>query len=129
MLLLAYDASPPAERALLHAAELVGQHGKVIVINVIPIQSVSARLETVSDRQRSRQAQILRAATTQLSRRGLASETIEAAGDPATEILAAAEATHADLIVVGRGGHRHLLHGSLSGRLVRGASCDVLVVH
>lgn len=129
MLLLAYDASPPAERALLHAAELVRPDSKVIVINVIPVQSVSARLETVSDKQRARQEKILRDATAQLARRGLTIETIEAAGDPATEILAAAEATNADMIVVGRGGNRRLLHSSLSGRLVRGASCDVLVVH
>jgi len=128
-ILLAYDASPSAQRALEHAAELIRHRGNIGVINVIPIQSISARLETVSDDERERQARILREAKATLARRGLTSETFEAAGDPATEILAAADATHADVLVVGRGGQRRLVPGSLSSRLVRAASCDVLVVH
>ena len=51
-------------------------------------------------------------------------------GDVAAEILTAAERIGADVIVVAR--HRrhapHLL-SSVSGRIVRSASCDVLVVH
>ena len=51
-------------------------------------------------------------------------------GDPTTEILAAAQQTGADVIVVAR--HRakvpHAL-GTVSGRIVRRAHCDVLVVH
>jgi nucleotide-binding universal stress UspA family protein len=129
VVLLAYDASPSAERALQHAADLIRHGGSIGVINVIPIQSISARLETVRDDERARQARILNEATASLARRGLTSEVFEAAGDPATEILAAAAATHADVLVVGRGGSRKLLpHGSLSSRIVRGASCDVLVV-
>jgi nucleotide-binding universal stress UspA family protein len=128
MLLLAYDGSPVAKRALRHAAMLVGRGGKVAVINVIPVQSVSSRLETVTDAERSRQASTLREAGVALGRFGIEPELIEAVGDPATEILAAAEETRAKTIVVGRSERRHLGHGSLDSRLVRGAQADVLVV-
>ena len=127
--LLAYDASPPAQRALQHAAQLLRRPGELTVVNVIPTQSISARLESVTDKQRARQARILHEATASLARRGLATQTIGAAGDPATEILTAAEMTKADVLIVGSDGHRRPLHGSLSSRLVRAARCDVLVVH
>ena len=51
----------------------------MLVINVIPVQSVTSRLETVDDGQRARQAQILRDATIQLARRDRRTRTIEAA--------------------------------------------------
>jgi nucleotide-binding universal stress UspA family protein len=127
--LLAYDGSPVAKRALRHAATLVGRGGKLAVINVIPVQSISARLETVTDDERSRQASILREARVALRRFGIEPELIEAVGDPATEILAAAEESAAKTIVVGRSQRRHLAHGSLDSRLVRSAQADVLVVH
>jgi nucleotide-binding universal stress UspA family protein len=128
VLLLAYDGSPVARRALEHAATLVGRGGKLAVVNVIPLQSVSSRLETVSDDERSRQASILREARAALGRYGIEPQLIEAVGDPVTEILAAAAATNAGTIVVGRSEGRHLTHGSLDSRLVRAAQADVLVV-
>lgn len=129
MLLLAYDGSPVARRALEHAATLVGRGGEVAVINVIPFQSISSRLETVTDEERSRQESTLREARVALRRYGIDPQLIEAVGDPVTEILAAAEATNAGTIVVGRSERRHLAHGSLDSRLVRGAQADVLVVY
>ena len=128
MFLVAYDGSPAANLALHHAAALVGPGGEVAVINVFPVQSVSSRLETVSDRERSRQAGLLHDAELQLRRHGIEPRMIAAAGDPATEILAAAEATNAGTIVVGRSHRRHLMHGPLASKLVRRAHCDVLVV-
>jgi nucleotide-binding universal stress UspA family protein len=71
VLLLAYDGSPVAKRALEHAATLVGRGGELAVVNVIPVRSVSSRLETVSDDERSRQASILREARAALGRRGI----------------------------------------------------------
>lgn len=128
-LLLAYDDSPAADRALEHAANLAKHGDELIVINVIPVQSISARLETVTESERARQTSILLRAEALLAREGIEVRTIEAVGDPCTEILAAAEAAKVGTIVVGRGGRGHLLRGSVSGRLVRAARCDVLVVH
>lgn len=101
------------------------------VINVISAQSVSSRLGTVSDNERTTQDHLLRGAENLLARRGVNADLTRAAGDPATEILSAAATIGADVIVVGRskGLAPHLVHRSLSTTLVRRAACDVLVVH
>jgi nucleotide-binding universal stress UspA family protein len=52
-------------------------------------------------------------------------------GDPAREILAAAERLSASLIVLGRhraGGVRRQLLGTVADRVLRGSSCSVLIV-
>jgi nucleotide-binding universal stress UspA family protein len=128
-IMVAYDGSPAARRALLDAADLAGRGGRVTVISVIPIQSISARLETVSDAARDRQRRLLGEAQTLLRRRDVEADVIEAAGDPLTEILAAADAAGTGTLVVGRDARRgpHL-HRALADGLVRRARCDVLVV-
>lgn len=129
-ILVAYDGSNEAERALMHAAELVGPDGSVSVVNVIPVQSISSRLETVSETQRDRQRKILRDASRILSAQQVDIVPIEAAGDPVREIREAAETTGAEMIVIGRHrGVHQLVPGSVSARLMRSAPCDVLVVH
>jgi len=130
VILVAYNGSPEARRALLHSADLVGAGDRLAVVNVIPSQSVSARLETVSDEERKQQARLLSEAKSLLSDRGVEMQAIAVAGDPVTEIRAAAETSGADILVVGQEqGARHLIHSSVSKRLIRRAPCDVLVVH
>jgi nucleotide-binding universal stress UspA family protein len=129
-ILVGYDGSEAARRALVHAAELVGRGGTVDVINVITAQPVSARIETLSDRERSRQRKLLQEAKLLLGEWDVGMTPVKAVGDPATEIRTAAEESGAAIVVVGRGsGVRRLIHGSVSTRLVRQAPCDVLVVH
>ena len=129
--LVAYDGSEPARHAVEHAAGLVGRGGTVTVVNVVNAQSVSSRLETVSEKERATQNRLLREAEKLLARRGVNANLMPAAGDPATEILSAAATIAADVIVVGRrqGLTPHLVHRSLSSTLVRRAAPDVLVVH
>jgi nucleotide-binding universal stress UspA family protein len=127
-ILVAYDGSEPAHRGLLHAAGMAGNGGRVTVVNVIPVQGVSARLETVSDAQDAKQRRLLHEAHSLLAKRGVKAELVGVAGDPVTEILAAAEKAGAGTIVVGRKRGRRAFHGHLGDRLVRRATCDVLVV-
>ena len=52
-------------------------------------------------------------------------------GRPENEIVARANATHADLIVMGthgRSGLAHALLGSVAERVVRHTSCPVLII-
>jgi nucleotide-binding universal stress UspA family protein len=129
LILVAYDGSESARRALDHAAAYTLPGSHVFVVNVIREQSVSSRLETVSDEQRTKQRRLLREAESVLARHGVAARPVAVAGEPAAEILAAAQATGARLLVVGSDGRRHLVRRSLSARLARDAACDVLIVH
>ena len=127
--MVAYDGSSAARRALVHAGDLVGRTGTVAVVNVIPIQSVSARLQTVSDAQRRRQRELLDEARSLLASHSVHSELVAACGNPYPEILDAAEGYGSQILVVGRGRRwRHTLSGSLAIRLAGRARCDVLVV-
>jgi nucleotide-binding universal stress UspA family protein len=130
-MIVAYDGSEAARRALDRAARLAGRGSVVDVVNVIPAQSVSSRLVTITDEQDRVQKRLLREAGAVLARSGVRANLIPAAGDPATEILSAADASEADVIVVGR---RRKLRGRrlrepLSTRLSRRTTRDVLVVH
>jgi nucleotide-binding universal stress UspA family protein len=128
--LVGYDGSDGARRALVHAAELVGRGGSLDVINVITAQPVSARIESLSDRDRSRQRKLLHEAKVVLGEWEVGMTPLKAVGDAATAIRTAAEEGGAGIVVVGRGnGIGRLIHGSVSTRLVRHAPCDVLVVH
>ena len=129
-ILVGYDGSEAARRALVHAAELVGRGGTVDVINVITVQPVSARIESLNDAERGAQRKLLQEAKMVLGEWDVGMTPVKAVGDPATEIRTAAAESGAGIIVVGRGsGLRRLIHGSVSTRLVRQAPCDVLVVH
>lgn len=127
--LVAYDDSPEARRALEHAIALTEPGGRLTVINVIPAQAVSSRLQTISDDRRKRQEHLLRGTQRRLAQRGIKASVLTAVGDPLTEILAAADALEASTLVVGRRLGRHVLHSSLGDRLVKRARCDVLIVH
>ncbi len=127
--LVGYDGSENARRALVHAADLVGRGGSVDVIHVISAQPVSASVDALGN-ERRRQDKLLREARMLLDERHVQMTAIRAVGDPATEIRASADGIGAGIIVVGKGsGLRRVIHGSVSTRLVRQAPCDVLVVH
>jgi nucleotide-binding universal stress UspA family protein len=124
--LIAYDGSPEAKRALHEAARLArGGHG-IAVVHVIPVQSVSSRLVSLPEDKQAQHRHLLAEALRLLAKEGVEAEIVEAAGDPLTEILAAVESLGARLVAVGGRPH-HFRHG-LGDRLVRRAHCDVLVV-
>jgi len=129
VVVVAYDGSAAAGRALAYAADLAKPDGTVVVVNVIEVSGVGARLETVSAAERARQRQVLREARAVLSNRHVAVRVVPAAGDVYAEVLAAAAESDADVIVSGRGKHDagHPLHRPLGLRLARGAGRDVFV--
>jgi nucleotide-binding universal stress UspA family protein len=126
--LVVYDGSAEARGALVRVAEVAGRDALVGVVNVMAEPGVSSRLAPYVE-ERHHQERLLDDAERFLAARGIAVRRIAAVGSVATEALAAAQRMRADLIVVARH-HTRLpqLLGSVSGRVVRGASCDVLVV-
>jgi nucleotide-binding universal stress UspA family protein len=127
--LVAYDGSSAARRALLRAAEVVERGGSVGVVNVMPEPGISCRLAPFTE-ERAHQARLLDEAGELLAGRGVAAEPVAAVGSAAAEIVAAAERMGARLVVIP--GRRSRLPartlGSVAGAVARSAPCDVLVV-
>ena len=131
-ILFAYDGSPEARRSLRYAARL-GEGDTVAVISVLPVLIEAPRTSDYVDptADRGEQQRQLEEARGLLAATGADVETIGVVGNPAEEIIRAAESRDVELIVLGRQG-RHtverFLMGSVSDRVVRHAPCDVLVV-
>jgi nucleotide-binding universal stress UspA family protein len=112
-IIVGYDGSEGARRALDRAAELMGYGGSLAVVYVVP-SSGNANGYHLLDEARAL-----------LNDRLLSARTVERFGDPTQELVQAARELHADLLVIGDGetGPR-----SVGTRLIHEAPCDVLIV-
>lgn len=136
-IVVGYDDSEAAKRALERAAELATAFGaKVIVTSVAPmlVGAAAARgigpLDPADPPELHREE--LRAAAAFLSSRRIDAEYDLELGEPAEQILELAARRNADLVVVGSREAsllERLFDPSVSGAVQRRARCDVLVVH
>jgi universal stress protein A len=84
-----------------------------------------------ADASRTQHDQLAREMTAEFQHAGISAEADRREGDAATEILAAASASNADLIVMGsrgRTGLTRLVLGSVARNVLQHAACSVLVV-
>jgi nucleotide-binding universal stress UspA family protein len=134
-LLLATDLSEASSSATDEAFELAARLGaRLLVVSVIdpgqlllPGGRFRARIDQVRER-REQQAQALVERGREL---GLDVSFLIWSGDPGDMIVEAAEAEHADMVLVGshgRGAVGRFFIGSVSEHVVRHAPCPVLVV-
>ena len=147
---IGYDGTAPAERALRRAAEYARAFAaRVVVVSVAapvprdigvpgafglvpyyryPAEELGRRAERdeqLWEQHRERVQALFADADLHVEFAGVA-------GDPAQELVDAAERRQAELIVVGTrepGFLERLLGGSVSQDVARHATCDVLVVH
>ena len=127
-----YDGSDHAKRALERALDIAGDGAQIVVVSSAELK-VSAgaggaqpHTDPSVEQQRRR---ALDEAQSLLAERGLEGEFVEAYGDPGEVIVEAGD--DADLIVVGSRGLgrlERLFIGSVSTKVVQRANCDVLVV-
>ena len=133
-IVVGYDASPEADRALERAAEVAKAFGAEVVVTSIarvlvggpkgisgpdPVDSPELHKEEAKHAQE------------RLAELGIAAKTLEGIGDPGNMIVKVAEAQKADLIVVGShtaNAFTRLFGGSVSDTVKHHAPCDVLVV-
>jgi nucleotide-binding universal stress UspA family protein len=103
-ILVGYDGSDVGRRALDAAADLVGYGSTLTVVTVQTGEVGPSAGSDARDRLRIRHVE---------------AHYHEQTGEPGEQLLDSARSLGADLVVVG---------GVVSGRVVRGAPCDVLVV-
>jgi nucleotide-binding universal stress UspA family protein len=131
-IVLAYDGSDPAKRALERTAELANG-AAVTVVGAVQILAAGGRAAVVVDEDEvaARKRELTDAAA-YLRSKGIEPQTIEARGvDVGKTIVDEAHGVDADLIVVGSSGKnlaKRIVLGSVSSKVVHGSPCDVLVV-
>jgi nucleotide-binding universal stress UspA family protein len=130
-IVVGYDGSDGAKRALDKAAALVGEDGELLIVAAAESHARTGITEGahLDPSEVDRRRQDLEEAERFLSERGLKGSTIEAQGDPGSVIVDASK--DADLVVVGSRGLnplQRILMGSVSSKVVQRAESDVLVV-
>jgi nucleotide-binding universal stress UspA family protein len=134
-IVVAYDGTEPAKRALDRTAELAAAFSStVIVTSVAPVLLAGPRGAGAIDPTDSPETHDaeLQEGVALLAERGVSAEAQPGVGDPAPTIIEIAEARGADLIVVGTrepSAVERILQGSVSAAVSRQAHCDVLIVH
>jgi nucleotide-binding universal stress UspA family protein len=130
-MLVAYDGSDGAKRALDLTASLARHDDVVSVVSVaegVPLFGYAGALPS-PEQEEERQSQLVDAARL-LSEHHIASSLVRRTGDPATAILELARDENVDLIVMGTRGvsavERWLI-GSVSSKVLHHAHCSVLV--
>lgn len=128
-----YDGSDEAERALERAGTIGAAGGRVTVVMAV---SVGAHLGgrsmgALNEDELAAARTSLEAARGRLASQGVDAHAIEGEGEPAEVITQAAKELGADLVVVGTrglGAAKRMVLGSVSSKVVHDAPCDVLVV-
>ena len=123
------DFSVCSIRALRYGEELARRFGAEIVLLHVdqPLVLESELAET----RRSANEEELEALVALLRDRGIRARSVVCSGGPAEQVMKAAAAEHADLIVMGthgRTGLAHVLMGSVAESVVRRATCPVVTV-
>jgi len=133
--LVAFDASPHAERALNVALSMAGDvKAKLFVLAVIrpPEPAESAEFNAVLEDGRERFEQSFVPIRARAKEKEIELETDVVVGHPAEQVLHRADAIQASLIVLGKRSHT-ILHrwmlGSNSERVLKYAHCPVMIVH
>jgi nucleotide-binding universal stress UspA family protein len=134
-ILIAYDDSKSARRALEHGAELAKAFGsEVIVTSVAPLLVGSPRGTGPIDPTDSPALHMeeLQTARGILADQGIDAEVLPATGDPAGAIVMIADERDVDLVVVGTrepGLVERIMHHSVSAEVARRVHRDLLIVH
>lgn len=128
-ILLAYDGSDPAKRALEQTIELAkGFHAAVGVISVVPVHPGRVPVDPWDDR--GVHAEELIEARKLLREVGIEAELLEPGGDPARTIEHLADERGYDTIVIGSRGLgtlARMLQGSISEHVAANAHTTVVV--
>ena len=130
-ILIAYDGSDVSRRALDRVTTFLKTADVAVVTVTRPIYRDPRYTGYADPNDEEEQRQVLFAARDLLEREGITATGFAPIGDPADEILGAAKAFDAELIVIGArslGTIGRFVLGSVSTKVMHEADCDVLIV-
>ena len=131
-ILISFDGSKYAEKALLYAVNIAKKYGAKTTVVHVAINKVYPLAETAVVINTEKEGQeILKNSETQAKALGITAEYALLTGNPADEILKYAANKNIDLIVMGSRGLsdiRAFFLGSVSKRVSQRAVCPVLIV-
>jgi nucleotide-binding universal stress UspA family protein len=139
-IIVGYDGSAEAERALVRAADIAEAFSSRLVVASITKYTAPAAVAPVAPTPIATRSpepgkpaeRELEQARASLAGRSLQTEYVTDVGDAAERLLALAERRDADLIVVGSREHgflEHVLGMSCDEKVARRAHTDVMLVH
>jgi len=125
---IGYDGSHAARRALIRAAVAAGNGGQVVVVTAVPTAKMLAEQDEplCADPE-----DLIAGARALLAGRDIDVSVRVEEAEPAEALIATAREASAALIVVGARGDSYLaraLRGSVAEKLIARSPCDVLVV-
>jgi nucleotide-binding universal stress UspA family protein len=129
--IVGYDGSESAHRALLRVAKLIQNGMAVTVVSAVPLDVGSLGPELPEPSEVAEHARQLEEALEFLKTHGIKAQGIKVEGNPADIILEETRKVGADLVVVGTGGKNaveRFVLGSVSDKVAHRAPCDVLIV-
>lgn len=130
-ILVAYDGSETAKKAVEHAINLMKPEDKLVVITVVPSAAIKEFADIEPEISLFRARESLNELLSDLERKGIVSEGVLREGDIADEILKMAFERECDLIVVGHKGISKIGRfqlGSVADKVARYAERPVLIV-
>lgn len=134
-IVVGYDGSEHADRALERAVGLVGSGGSLVVVSAARLATLAHDPALGTSAVDPIEAEWARGnldkARERLAGKDVQVRTVEGHGDPADALVRQARDEGADLIVVGTRGlnaAQRALMGSVSTKVVHHADCDVMVV-
>jgi nucleotide-binding universal stress UspA family protein len=129
--LIAYDGSEPARRAVARVARFMPDASVAIVTVAEPIYRDPRYAGFADPDVEKRQQDALEEARALIAESGIEATTAAPVGQPGDEIVRTATEAKADLVVLGARGLssvKRLVLGSVSTKVLHEAHCDVLVV-
>ena len=132
-ILVGYDGSPEAEKALgvaLAMAAVMGAKVAVLAVAQPSEPAIAVESQGILDNAHETYDESLRRIADAGSQNGIQVETAIAVGNPADQIIRQAERDNSDLIIVGQRGRStlaKLVMGSVSELVLQHAPCPVMV--
>lgn len=130
-ILLAYDDSNEAKKALFHAKNLIDENDELIIATVIPELEDKAFAKVAEDMKISEARRILKEVIVELKKEGLKAKSVVKKGDVAEIILQIGNEYECKLIVIGYKGVSKIGRfslGSVVDKISRHANRPVLVI-